>query len=95
MTRSGIERSRFMIQRTGVTTQTGAMLRAAARPSGTARKTARKVPHSAIWIVSHIWPTNSRQLAKSGRSRSAANRRVFSALVTSSDRLPRSTSPML
>jgi hypothetical protein len=57
ITRSGIERSRFIRRRIGCCSQIGEMLRAQARPNGTARITASAVPQSAICTVSHIWAT--------------------------------------
>ncbi|MNN97457.1 hypothetical protein D3C81_2166250 [compost metagenome] len=84
-----------MTQRTGVTTQAGAMLRAAARPRGMPNSTARKVPHRAIWTVSHILPTNIFQSEKSGRSRSWTNRLVLSLPEKRREILPRSTASML
>ena len=95
ITRSGTERSRFITQRTGVTIQTGAMLRAAARPRGMPSRTARKVPHRAIWTVSHILATNIFQSAKSGRIRSWTNSLVLSLPANRREMLPRSTASML
>ncbi len=55
MTSSGAERRAFIRSRIGCCSHTGEMLRAQARPKGTAITSARNVPQSAIWTVSHIW----------------------------------------
>ncbi len=55
ITRSGAALRTFINSRIGCCSQGGEMLRAQARPKGTAITRARNVPHRAIWMVSHIW----------------------------------------